>query len=130
MPAVRTSQRIRSSPFSSTRNCITPLSSEHGVAYRHVVDQVVIVNRDGVLLLPACAAHRDFQNVANRERDRAADRPVRIAGPCVSRRSATLRSARCASARTRGDDLAHPIVFRVAHVESEDVGARPRSSPG
>ena len=51
---------------------------------------------------------------------------MRIAGPCVSRRIADRPRNFRRDLPDARDDLAHPLVLGVAHVEPENIRARSR----
>ena len=54
--------------------------------------------------------------------------PMRSFGPCRSTRMPIGRPWSCLDRADRRDELAHAVVRRVAHVDAEDVGARPRTT--
>ncbi len=54
-------------PFFQHAHLHEAVIEENYVADRDVVDQVVVVDRDRIRFRGFCAAHRDFQNIADRE---------------------------------------------------------------
>jgi hypothetical protein len=97
---------------------------EQYVADRDVLDQVVIIHGDRIPFRVFCATYRDFQNITDHEREVV----LQYAG--ANRRSLRVEKERDIAPELLGkgadprDDVTHPFMLRVAHVQPKHVGAR------
>ena len=103
---------------------------KHYVADRDVVDQVVIVYRDRIRFRAFCASHGDFQNIPDRKRE------VALQDAGANRRALRVEKERDIPPKLLGegadprDDVTHPIMPRVTHIQPKHVGTLRLSSAG
>ena len=97
---------------------------DEGVADGDIAHQAVIVDGGGYCRRWLGAGLAELDDIALGERDRVPGRsPVRIDGPVRSKSTPMCAAALLRLAADALDHLRGPLVFGVAHVEAEHIGA-------
>jgi hypothetical protein len=101
-----------------------PVVDKHHVALRNVIDESVVIHADGVELLAVGAPHGELHDVADLEVELGSEVAGADRGALRVHEDADRHGQLGGDGPDGGDDLPHPIVVGVAHVEPEDVHAR------
>ena len=110
-------------PFFQHAHLHKAVIEENHVAHRDVVDQVVVVHRDRIRFRAFCASHGDFQNVADRKREVALQNAGANRWPLRIEKEGDIAPELFRKSADSGDDVTHPFVLRMAHVQPKHVGA-------